>query len=127
MKPVWLDRRIAHPGPYLTLCLSEEEFHAAMQHVHADDQLARWVQGGHARTHFADADNFGLVCVVCLSDFEGRDPIEVAGLLVHEAAHVWQRYARSIGENDPGDEQEAYAVQAISQELLAEFARRMKA
>jgi len=51
-KPRWLDRRIAAPGPHLTLCLSE---------------------------------------------------------------------------TDPGREQEAYAIQAIAQELMAEFARRMTA
>ena len=121
----WLDRRIACPGPHLTLCLSSDEFHAAMRHIGADDQMADWVFGGQARTHFVS--KLGkLSCVVCISEFEGRDPIEVAGLLVHEATHVWQRYAASIGEDRPGDEQEAYAIQSISQELMAEFSRRMR-
>ena len=53
--------------------------------------------------------------------------MEVAGLLIHEAVHVWQGYARDLGEDNPGDEQEAYAIQSIAQELLAEFARRMGA
>ena len=47
-------------------------------------------------------------------------------MLVHEAVHVWQAYCREIGERNPGDEQEAYAVQSIAQELMAEFARRMR-
>lgn len=123
-KPVWLDRRIAHPGPHLTLCLSADEFHAAMRQLGADDQAARWVFGGHALTHFV-SDDLKQAAVVCISSYEGRNPVEVAGLLVHEAVHVWQRYARSIGEDTPGDEQEAYAVQSIAQELMAEFARRM--
>jgi len=62
-----------------------------------------------------------------MRDFEGRNPIEVAGLLVHEAVHVWQEYCHGIGEDTPGSEQEAYGVQAISQELMAEFDRQIKA
>ena len=61
---------------------------------------------------------------MCLRDWKGRNPIEVAGLLVHEAVHVWQGYCIDIGEREPGKEQEAYGIQAIAQELMAEFARR---
>jgi len=66
-----------------------------------------------------------MACIVCLDDWQGRNPIEVAGLLVHEAVHIWQSYCDDIGETDPGREQEAYGVQAIAQELMAEFARRV--
>lgn len=126
MKIRWLDRRVAHPGPYLALCLSSEEFHAAMKHLKADDQGAKWIVSGNATTHLLNDPRDGQPCaVVCVSDWQGRDPIEVAGLIVHEAVHVWQFYAQSIGEGRPGDEQEAYAVQGISQSLMAEFARRM--
>ncbi len=31
----WLDRRIAAPGPYLAVCLSEPEFKAAAAHLNA--------------------------------------------------------------------------------------------
>lgn len=127
-KPKWLDRRIAAPGPYLTLCLTEGEFMAAMRHCKIKRPDA-WIKTdlAHATAHYLENPDGQLVCVVCLREWEGRDPIEVAGLLVHEAVHVWQEYARRIGEHLPGQEQEAYAIQSISQELLAEFARRMGA
>jgi len=126
-KPRWLDRRIAAPGPHLTLCLSEDEMGAALRHIKYPSALA-WVQAGKQATVYTLVPPSGRVtCIVCLAGWQGRDPIEVAGLLVHEAVHIWQQYADDIGETDPGREQEAYAIQAIAQELMAEFARRMTA
>lgn len=123
MKTRWLDRRIAAPGPFLALCLSEAEFRAAMAPLKTPE-VPHWCRKD-AMTHTFDHEDGGLCCVVCIKGWEGRNPIEVAGLLVHEAVHVWQQYAESIGERFEGAEQEAYAVQAIAQELMAEFARRM--
>lgn len=60
-----------------------------------------------------------------MQDWRDRNPIEVAGLLIHEAVHIWQQYADGIGEHEPGAEQEAYAIQCIAQELLSEFSRRI--
>lgn len=126
MKTRWLDRRIAAPGPCLALCLSEQEFKAAATHLKAGQDVA-WISNpqSQATAHTFDAPH-GLAVVVCLRDWQGRNPVEVAGLLVHEAVHAWQRYAEHIGENSPGVEQEAYAIQSIAQELMAEFARRMQ-
>lgn len=107
------------------LCLSAAEFASALKHLRIGDKLD-WAKNAHSH---ATAHSFegprGLTVVVCLRGWQGRDPIEVAGLLVHEAVHIWQQYAERIGEHSPGDEQEAYAIQAIAQELLAEFARRV--
>ena len=123
----WLDRRIAAPGPYLSLVLDEHAYLAAMAHC----RIARpdtWVQApSHARTYVLEHPEHGLVTIVGMRDWEGRDPIEVAGLLVHEAVHCWQEYADRIGERHPGTEQEAYAIQGIAQELMAEFARQIGA
>jgi hypothetical protein len=123
----WLDRRIAAPGPYLCLCLSEPEFKAAVAHLKAPADL-QWVSNpqSDATAHTFESPG-GLTVVVCLRRAEGRNPVEVAGLLVHEAVHAWQAYAEHIGERNPGIEQEAYAIQSIAQELMAEFARRMGA
>lgn len=121
----WLDRRIAAAGPYLALCLSEAEFRAAVAHLKVPTD-ADWIATPHsdATAHTFSAPG-GLTVIVCLRRDEGRNPVEVAGLLVHEAVHAWQAYADHIGEREPGREQEAYAIQSIAQELMAEFARRM--
>ncbi len=119
--PRWLDRRIAAAGPYLTLCLDKADLPAVEKKLGA---AVRWPSSGANCTVLVSPKGL-LTCVVCITDWRGRDPVEVAGLLVHEAVHVWQHYADDIGENNPGTEQEAYAIQAIAQELMAEFARRM--
>lgn len=121
----WLDRRISAPGPYLTLCMSEAEFRAALAPLAPPSVPAWMTRGADATTHFFDNQDKKTCAFVCLGDPKDRNAIEIAGLLVHEAVHVWQQHAFDIGERKPGDEQEAYAVQAIAQELLAEFARRM--
>lgn len=123
MKPRWLDRRIACPGPYIVLCLSEDEYLPIVKKLKSP-VIPPWCPSD-AATHTFQHEKHGTVCIVCMRDWEGRDPVEVAGMLVHEAVHVWQHYAEDIGEDSPGREQEAYAIQAISQELMAEFARRM--
>ncbi len=126
-KVTWLDRRVAHPGPYLTLALSEAEYKAAFRHLKLAPE-GPWIRTpqAHATAHYAVRTDGRQAVVVCLSAWEGRNPIEVAGLLVHEAVHIWQEYAAWVGEIRPGAEQEAYAIQSIAQELMAEFARRLE-
>lgn len=127
MKTRWLDRRVAAPGPHLALCLSAAEFRAACRRlkIHGGD----WLKNEHsdATSHIFDGPGGRLAVIVCLSEGAwGRKPIEVAGLLVHEAVHAWQFYADHIGEYRPAIEQEAYAIQSIAQELMSEFARRLE-
>jgi len=121
----WLDRRIAHDGPYLTLVLSQKEFDAALRHCGVPPGT-KWLSTDHAHAtaHYLTNQRGEQVCIVALGPWGTRNGIEIAGLLVHEAVHVWQQYCDWIGEHTPGREQEAYAVQSIAQELMAEFARR---
>ena len=111
----------------MALCLSEAEFKAAMKHLQCNTDAA-WIKNNHshATAHYLESPR-GLTCVVCMRGYEGCNPVEVAGLLVHEAVHVWQHWCDDIGETNPGAEQEAHGVQALAQELLAEYARRIEA
>lgn len=121
----WLERRVAKPGPYLTLCLSEAEL------AHAGRGLTKqpllFPRSGALCSTLSHCKTGELCALVSISENaqQNRNAIEMAGLLIHEAVHVWQAYAEHMGESKPGDEQEAYAIQAISQELLAEYARRI--
>jgi hypothetical protein len=106
------------------LCLNREEFREAVMHLDSAD-VPKWMNAGaNATMHTFSHVDGGIVCIVCLEGSEGRNPVAVAGLLVHEAVHIWQQWCEEVGEKNPGEEQEAYAIQFIAQELMAEFARR---
>lgn len=123
----WLDRRIAVAGPYLTLCLTEKEFAKALSHCGIKEAVPfTATTHSHATTHICTNQKSELVCIVTMRGYQGRDPIEVAGLLVHEAVHVWQEHCKRMGESEPASEQEAYGIQAVAQELMAEFVRLTK-
>lgn len=122
----WLDRRVAKLGPFLTLCLSQEELSSALrgmtkEHVEFPASGAICTTLRHSKT-----DELCAIVSVSKASQEGCNAIEMAGLLVHEAVHVWQEHAKWLGEQNPATEQEAYAIQGISQELMAEYARRLE-
>lgn len=124
-KTKWLDRRISAPGPYLCLCLSEREYKLALKHCKVKP-VDPWIKTpqADATAHHLHAPH-GLCVVVCLSNYEKHSGVEIAGLLVHEAVHAWQEWCNYYGERYPAVEQEAYAIQSIAQELMAEYARRL--
>ncbi len=65
-----------------------------------------------------------LTCIVTICD-EAIDfePAQVAGIIAHEAMHVWQRMMKHIGEKKPSVEFGAYSYQAIYQNLLDAYAQ----
>lgn len=79
----------------------------------ADQFLA--IEGAAAQVDYYQE---GTYAVVQLGDTSGRDLIEVYGLLLHEAVHVWQRVKKLMGEREPSTEFEAYSIQTIAQDLF---------
>jgi hypothetical protein len=124
-RPRWLNRDWCTPGPYLTLVLSQEELDRELRRLGIKEHVP-FVSNDHcnATVHMLRNSKGRRCCLVSLKAWEKRSGIEIAGLLVHEAVHIWQDYAENIGEHNPGSEQEAYAIQAIAQELMWEFQRR---
>lgn len=72
-------------------------------------------------TLFANTKNAAECAIVTIADTRKRPGIEVVGLIVHEAMHVWRFIREHIGERDPSLEFEAYSMQSISQELIAAY------
>lgn len=119
----WLNRTLLR-GPFLTLCLSQKEFDRVVRRLASTRVGREYVNNGKgATTNFIDTTR-GLVCIVCVAVPPKTSLIDVHGILVHEAAHVWQAMLRDIGEDDPGNETEAYSLQAIALELFTEYGRR---
>jgi hypothetical protein len=105
--------------------MSEREYKQALKHCKVE-AVDPWIKSpqADATAHNLHAPN-GLCVIVCLSNFANRTGVEIAGLLVHEAVHAWQEWCSYYGEHTPAMEQEAYAIQSIAQELMAEYARRI--
>ncbi|MBX3504427.1 MAG: hypothetical protein KF895_03035 [Parvibaculum sp.] len=76
-------------------------------------------------TSYFRTDDGRSVAIVTVSEdaAKHRQKVEIIGILVHEAAHIWQYVRKTIGEAEPGAEMEAYAMQAISQELIAAYGK----
>lgn len=63
----------------------------------------------------------GAYAIVQIGDTSDKDQIQVYGLLLHEAVHVWQFVKRRMGEREPSVEFEAYSIQKIAQDLFEMF------
>lgn len=69
-----------------------------------------------------------LTLIICIRPPEPDRKVpnvNVAALLVHESVHAWQWCRLQMGENAPGHEVEAYAIQWISQFLMSKYAERV--
>lgn len=76
------------------------------------------IEGAAAQVDFYSD---GAYAVVQLGETSERKLIEIYGLLLHEAVHVWQKVKKLMGEKEPSSEFEAYSIQAIAQDLFEMF------
>ena len=65
-------------------------------------------------------DDGSLLFIIWMNDGTEHSAAMDAALLAHEAVHVAQEYFKYIGEDSPGEEQQAYVVQSASQYLIGE-------
>ena len=122
MKIDWLSRDLI-AGPHVVLCLSDKAFQAALKHIRYLKPLTfLGTNESAASVHSLISNRGDMVCIVSLSVADST-PIEIAGILVHEAVHVWQAYCEDIGEDSPSAEFEAYSIQAISQRLMESYVK----
>ena len=122
---IWCDTNIAKCSWYFGLVTTEAMLHKEMRKMKVPVSMwPRFKQNerSNACTHFFD--NVGLskeAALVCMAEDKERSGIQIAALLVHEAVHIWQHHRRSIGEDNPSAEYEAYGIQSISQSLMGAY------
>jgi hypothetical protein len=107
------------------ICLSEQAFKTEMVRLKvASPPPFMATTHANASVHYFSSDA-GELAILCM-DLEGsrkRAPIEVAGLLVHEAVHIFQQDCEYRGEKNPSAEYEAYSIQMIAQELMIAYTK----
>lgn len=112
-------------SPHFTLCLTDKQFRAELDRLKCSEYPLFQTEGADAATHWLEFK--GKPCAIVCLHLETDDPIVIAGLLVHEATHIYQGALRKLSNApDPGGEIQAYAIQWISQNLMWEFRRQTK-
>lgn len=76
-----------------------------------------------ARTTHLENPKGELCCIVTMPATKRGEvsAIQRSALFAHEAVHVWQAIRENIDEQSPSHEMEAYAIQAITQELMLAY------
>lgn len=76
-----------------------------------------------ARTTHLENPKGELCCIVTMRATKRGEvsAIQRSALFAHEAVHVWQAIRENIDEQSPSHEMEAYAIQAITQELMLAY------
>lgn len=119
-KTKWLDR---NAGPYLprtALCLSRAALLEALKDC-GKDFVNIAAPSDCCVFNFVGDD--GVPVSIVYYSREGQTPTRVAASLVHEAVHIWQHHCRHWGETNPADEQMAYGIEYISENLFNEYVR----
>lgn len=130
MKSRWLDRTIFVNSSHYTLCTTEKQFRTALKNFRVPKKewpmfIAAW--HSDATTHFLEnTQDRKCAAIVCVSNYKDKTHAQIAGLLCHEAVHIWQQTRTDLGETEPSAELEAYAIQNLTQSLIEEFERQTK-
>ena len=125
----WLSRTLVTSPYCYGLCTSEKDFHRELKRLNVPRK--EWPEfvgagpnsSGDATTHFFE-NKHDLFAIVTIKSTKGRTAQQVYALLTHEAVHIWQAIKDDLEENKPGSEFEAYAIQAITQNLTTAFSKK---
>lgn len=112
-KVIWCDRgwQPYHYG----FCPDEAAWKREMKRLGLPDEPYPTTAG--RCTHFTNLKTAADCTIITINEIR-RPGVQVIGLIVHEAMHVWRAIRESIGEHSPSQEFEAYSLQSITQNLI---------
>jgi len=119
----WLDRTLSRCTYYYGICYSKKQFKKELKQFKINKRI--WPDFIKS-TNFARVNYFTMegkgIAFVCLDGKASlkRKLTSVYGILVHEATHIWQAHLEEIG-GKGSSEEEAYAIQEISQNLIEAY------
>jgi hypothetical protein len=108
------------------LCLDNKSFRRKLKELKISDDLHFVNSKADATVHWFENPDDVCCALVCIDNYKGRDPIGIAGLLLHEAVHIWQHHKEVVPEGHTNDELEATSIQKIAQELMWSYVEQTK-
>jgi hypothetical protein len=121
MKPIWFIDRHAFPYSY-AFVPDEAAWRAAVKTITQGKGTIAYPEFKCASARHLGLKNWpghdDCSLVAISPDIHKKGASIVVGLLIHEAVHVWRYMKKCVGEDKPACEQEAYAIQRISQDLI---------
>lgn len=114
---IWLDRGW-QPVEY-GFCPSRKAWKRAMKEMEIDGEDYPETDG--RCTTFTKNGKTRILVTIREGAEKEHSSVEIAGILVHEATHIWQEVRSAMREREPSTEFEAYSMQAIFQELYSAF------
>jgi hypothetical protein len=120
----WIDRGLAHNPFSVGLCQSESKFKRELLRLKVPIRdWPIWLRNTAAAcVHEFISHNGDRVCIVCI-DADDHTPAQLAGIMAHEATHIWQKIAADWSHNDLLGEFAAYAVENLTEDLFKAYRR----
>ena len=106
-------------GAPVKLCFDKESFQDILKD-HGIQTKETALGLGQAETHYFTQDRNGLIVVVYdFDDLETEEDFSnVFSVIVHESVHVFHRVMDWIGQEEPGEEIQAYLTEWIAKQTL---------
>lgn len=112
-KVIWLDR--GWQPTFIGFCPSRKAWRREMRRLGTQGEKPPTASGN--TTTFESKGKTAIIVWLIEGVEQRHSRLEIAGLLCHEATHVWQQVRQSMAEREPSIEFEAYSMQAIFQGL----------
>ena len=114
----YISRALIISPVYMGICFNKKQFRNECKRLRIPKKIIPdFVNcNADAVTHIMKNKKNSIVCLVCIK--KSKNKVEMAGLLTHEAVHIWHEIKDYLRERDPSAEFEAICIQSIMQGLF---------